>query len=141
MKPFLPMIGGVLLVVLAGCDRGKSFSGSVVGKWELAEKHEGFLDRRTWEFNPGGTGKFRIHKEFKGKVEDSTGSFDYKLIDGNPPTLEMKMTRVEGAVTDRMKEDIGQTFRFKVVQEGDSLHLTKFMKQRSADTLSLKRVR
>jgi hypothetical protein len=142
------LVGGSLLVFLLCCVGGISgylmfFSGptvagpTIVGKWELVEEQ----DRRTWEFNRGGTGKLRIHKEFKGKVEDSTGFFDYKLIDGNPPTLEMKLTRVEGAVTDRMQEDIGQTFRFKVAQEGDSLQLTKFAKQRSADTLSLKRVR
>jgi hypothetical protein len=138
MKPFLPMIGGVLLVVLAGCDRGTSLaSGRVVGKWELPEKHEGGLDRRIWEFNPGGTGKFRIHKEFKGKVEDSTGSFDYKLIDGNPPTLEMTIARAEGAVTDRLKREIGQTFRWKVTWEGDTLRLTN---PETGDSLPLKRV-
>ena len=138
MKPFLPMIGGVLLVVLAGCDRGPSLaSGSVVGKWELTEKDEGGVDRRTWDFNPGGTGTFRIHKEFQGKGEDSTGSFDYKLIDGNPATLEMKMTSAEGAVTDRMKREIGQTFRWKVTWEGDTLRLTN---PETGDSLPLKRV-
>jgi hypothetical protein len=133
------MIGCVLLVVLAGCNRGTSLaSSSVVGKWELTEKHEGGLDRRTWEFNPGGTGKFLSHTEFKGKVEDSTGSFDYKLIDGNPATLEMKMTSAEGAVTDRMKREIGQTFRWKVTWEGgDVLRLTN---PETGDSLPLKRV-
>jgi hypothetical protein len=140
MKPFLPMFGAALLVVLAGCDRGKPVAPSlwIVGKWELTEKFEGGLDRRTWEFNPGGTGKIRSHKELKGKVEDSTGSFDYKLIDGDPPTLEMKITRVEGAVTDRMKRELGQTFRFKVAREGDFMRLTK---AGTGDSLPLKRVR
>ena len=137
------LVGG-LLVLLVCCVGGIGgyfvfFSGpSLVGKWELTEKHEGGVDRRIWEFNLGGTGNLRIHKEFKGKVEDSTGYFDYKLIDGNPPTLEMKITRVEGATTDRMKREIGQTMRLKVVREGDSLRLTK---PETGDSLPLKRVR
>jgi hypothetical protein len=139
------LVGGGLLVLLVCCVGGIGgyfvfFPGpSVVGgKWELTEKHEGGRDRRTWEFNPGGTGKVHIHKEFKGKVEDSTGYFDYNLIDGKPPTLEMKIIRAEGAATDRMKREIGQTFRFKVTREGDSLRLTK---PETGDSLPLKRVR
>ncbi len=144
--------GALLLVaMLAGCSgtsggptgkgsRPRATEGalSVLGKWELTETFEGGLDRRTWEFNLGGTGKLRIHKELKGKVEGSTGSFDYKLIDGNPPTLEMKMTRAEGAVTDRMKREIGRTVRWKVTREGDILRLTK---PETGDSLPLKRVR
>jgi hypothetical protein len=136
---FVQLAGAFLLVAtLAGCSSGTSGGPSVVGKWELTEKHEGGLDRRTWQFNPGGTGTFRIHKEYKGKVQDSTGSFDYKLIDGNPPTLEMKLTRAEGAATDRMKRELGQTVRFKVGWEGDSLRLTK---PETGDSLPLKRIR
>jgi hypothetical protein len=137
------LVGG-LLVLLVCCVGGIGgyfvffSSPSVVGKWELTEKDEGGIDRRTWEFNLGGTGEVRIHKEFKGTVEDSTGYFDYKLIDGNPPTLEMKITRAEGAVTDRMKREIGQTLRRKVTWEGDSLRLTN---PDTGDSLPLKRVR
>jgi hypothetical protein len=47
------------------------------------------------------------------------------------------MTRVEGAVTDRMKREIGQEFRLKVTWEGDSLRLTK----PDGDSLPLRRVR
>jgi hypothetical protein len=50
----------------------------------------------------------------------------------------MKITRAEGAVTDRMKREIGQTVSFKVVREGDSLRLTK---PETGDSLPLKRVR
>ena len=49
----------------------------------------------------------------------------------------MKMTRAEGAVTDRMKREIGQEFRLKVTWEGDSLRLTK----PDGDSLPLRRVR
>jgi hypothetical protein len=138
------LVGGGLLVLLVCCVGGIAgyfvfFSGpSVVGKWELTEKHEGGVDRRAWEFNLGGTGVVRIHKESKDKVEDSTGYFDYKIIDGNPPTLEMKITRAEGAATDRMKREIGQTLRRKVTWEGDSLRLTN---PETGDSLPLKRVR
>src|SRR5262249_51026789 len=136
---FVRLAGAFLLVAaLAGCGSGKSGGSSVVGKWELTEKHEGGLDRRTWEFNPGGKGKLRIHKEFKGKVEDSIGDLEYKLIDGNPPTLEMTITRAEGAATDRMKREIGLMFRFKVAWEGDTLRLTK---PETGDSLPLTRVR
>src|SRR5262249_23316250 len=122
---FVQMAGAFLLAAtLAGCSSGTSGGPSVIGKWELTEKHEGGLGRRNWEFNTGGKGKLCIHKEFKGKFEDSTGDFEYQLIDGNPPTLEMTITRAEGAATDRMKREIGQTLRFKVTWEGDSLRLT-----------------
>jgi hypothetical protein len=138
------LVGGGLLVFLVCIVGGIGgyfvfFSGpSVVGKWELTEKHEGGTDRRTWEFNLGGTGEVRIHKESWGKVEDSIGYFDYKLIDGNPPTLEMKINRFEGAANDRMKREIGQTVRLKVAWEGDTLRLTK---PETGDSLPLKRVR
>jgi hypothetical protein len=49
----------------------------------------------------------------------------------------MKITRAEGAVTDRMKREIGQTFLLKVTREGDSLRLTK----PDGDSLPLKRIR
>jgi hypothetical protein len=138
------LVVGGLLVLLVCCVGGIGayfvfFSGpSVVGKWELIEKDEGGTDRRTWEFNLGGTGEIHIHKELRGKVEDSTGYFDYKITDGNPPTLEMKVTRAEGAVNDRVKRELGQTVRFKVVREGDSLRLTK---TETGDSLPLTRVR
>jgi hypothetical protein len=76
--------------------------------------------------------------EVRDKVEDATGCFDYELIGGNPPALEMKTTRAEGAASDRMKREIGQELRFKVAREGDSLRLTK---PEPGDSLPLKRVR
>jgi hypothetical protein len=117
------------------------FSGpSIVGKWEVTEKFPGGLDRRTWDFQRGGAGKLNIHGEVEGKSKDTTSHFEYKLIKGDPLLLEMKITKVEGDTTDRMKRELGETLRATVVLDGDTLRLTPQGKG-EADTITLKRVR
>ena len=139
--------GGLLALTVCCLGAGVSyflfFSGpSIVGKWEVTEKFPGGFDRRTWDFQRGGTGNLNIHAEVDGKSKDSTAYFDYKLISGDPLILEMKLTKAEGDASDRMKREIGETVRFKVVQEADSLRLTKQDdKLRFEDTITLKRVR
>lgn len=99
------------------------FSGpAIAGKWEIVNK----FDRSEWEFHRNGTGTVRMTTEFEpGQVKNTTGYFNYKLSKGEPPVLEVELTRAEGDVTEGIRRDIGKPVQFKVNLEKDSMKLTK----------------
>jgi hypothetical protein len=136
------LLGGGVLAVLWCCACGGAGVGgyflwfaspSIAGKWES--------DGRKWEFHRDGTGKLtaRIPNPV-GKRDEVTGHFEYKLVQGDPLTLELKILRGEGPVPEGMKREIGQTKTLKVELKGETMTLTELGNRNLGDSLTLKRV-
>ena len=135
MGLYLAVGGGLAALFLCCCGGGGGyyffFSNPVGGHWEPAEKAGRDKIKGEWYFGSFGKGHIKISgEEFNQKIELAF-HFDYTYARGNPGTLEIKITKVEGKDADFWRQGkIGQDAeRYNVAFDGDSMILTRVRQQ------------
>jgi hypothetical protein len=120
--------GGVLgLLACCGCGIGSYFfffANPMAGKWE---SDLGNFGKIRWDFGYFGSGnaKFTFVHPLNGQTESATAFFDYSFTRGDPATLELKVTKVEGKNNDLLNAREEKSQRFNVTFRDGNPVLTR----------------